>query len=108
MKLFSKIQNTVNKYSKIASNKIQPLYSKVKTFANDVGRKIEKTSGQIGNALNSDVARSVAFAVGGPEGEILRRQTANTLRAIGDRASSARDSIQKLPSNVPSIQFANH
>jgi len=39
------------KYSKIASNKIQPLYAKAKTFANDVGRKIEKTSGQIGNAF---------------------------------------------------------
>jgi len=98
----------VNKYSKLASNKIQPLYAKAKTFANDVGRKIEKTSGQIGNALNSDVARSIAFAAGGAEGGILRRQAANTLKAIGSRASSARDSIQKLPSNVPSIQFSNH
>lgn len=108
MKLFDKVKNSVNKYSKIASAKAQPFFAKAKSFANDVGRKIEKTAGQVGNALNSDVARSVAFAAGGAEGEVIRRQAANTLKGIGARASSARDSIQKLPSNVPTIQFANH
>jgi len=70
--------------------------------------KLRKLLAKSEMLLNSDVARSIAFAAGGAEGEILRRQAANTLKAIGSRASSARDSIQKLPSNVPSIQFSNH
>lgn len=111
MKIFQKVQNSLNKFSKVASSKIQPLYAKAKNFANDVARKVERTAGQVGNALNSDTARSLAAAASsqfGPEAEILRRQAANTLKAIGNRASGARDQIQRLPSNVPNIQFTTH
>jgi hypothetical protein len=85
-----------------AGSRANTLYGKVKQNANMLGKLsstaeragsiVEKGSRKVGNALNTDTARAVAFGLGGPSGLVALE--------AGKRIASGAQSIGSLVNNA--------
>lgn len=112
MTLFDKIKRGVNHFDKVAANKTNSFFGKIKSTTNNIAGHIKNAANKVGNFVNSDLIQGIS-AQFGPEGVELRQQIADAARNVGNTAGQVKDVVQRLPTNSTSLssaaqQFANH